>query len=93
MQILAGLMNAIAIKDITSNEGASFPQTSAAPLEMFKLATAPQLARACNVSRRTVDNWIKSRRIPFLKLGSAVRFNVPDVLAALAKFTVKEISL
>ncbi len=84
-------MKANAFNDTNANEGASFPQTSAASLEKYTLATAPELARICKVSRRTVDNWIKARRIPFIKVGAAVRFNVPEVMAALSKFTVAAI--
>ncbi len=51
-----------------------------------------QLAKAVNVSARTVDNWQKQKRIPFLKLGiRCVRFHLPSVLAALKRFEVKEI--
>jgi hypothetical protein len=55
------------------------------------LLKRPQLARAINVSPRTVDNWQKQKRIPFLKLSArCVRFHLPAVLAALRKFEVKE---
>ena len=50
-----------------------------------------QLARAINVSARTVDNWQKQKRIPYLKLSArCVRYHLPSVLAALRKFEVKE---
>jgi hypothetical protein len=50
-----------------------------------------QLARAINVSPRSVDNWQKKRRIPFLKISPrCVRFHLPSVLAALRKFEVQE---
>ncbi len=67
-------------------------ETDTALLDKYTLATAPELANICKVSRRTVDNWIKSRRIPTIKIGASVRFHVPDVMAALAKFTVKEVT-
>jgi hypothetical protein len=55
------------------------------------LLKRPQLARAINVSPRTVDNWQKQKRIPFLKLSArCVRYHLPSVLAALRKFEVKE---
>ena len=85
-------MNKYASKDKPSNEGAPFPQTSAAPLHNFTLATAPQIAKACNVSRRTVDNWIKTRRVPYVKIGASVRFNPAEVMASLAKFTVHPVT-
>jgi excisionase family DNA binding protein len=43
------------------------------------------------VSERTVSNWIRQRRIPFLKLGRAVRFDVTKCDAAVARFEVREI--
>ena len=55
------------------------------------LLKRPQLARAINVSARTVDNWQKQKRIPYLKLSArCVRFHLPSVLAALRKFEVRE---
>jgi len=50
-----------------------------------------QLARAINVSSRTVSNWQSSGKIPFLKPSQrCVRFVLPDVLRALQRFEVKE---
>jgi hypothetical protein len=50
-----------------------------------------QLARAINTSPRSIDNWQKERKIPFIKISSrCVRFHLASVLAALKKFEVKE---
>ena len=55
------------------------------------LLKRPQLARAINVSVRTVDNWQKQKRIPYLKLSArCVRYHFPSVVAALRKFEVRE---
>lgn len=55
------------------------------------LLKRPQLARAINVSTRTVDNWQRSKRIPYLKLSArCVRYHLPSVLAALRKFEIRE---
>jgi hypothetical protein len=55
------------------------------------LLKRPQLARAINVSARTVDNWQKQKRIPYLKLSArCVRYHLPSVLAALRKFEIRE---
>ena len=55
------------------------------------LLKRPQLARAINVSQRTLDNWQKHKRIPYLKLSArCVRYHLPSVIAALRKFEVKE---
>ena len=59
----------------------------------FTLLTAPQIAKACNVSRRTVDNWLKTRKVPYVKIGASVRFHRPSVMAALAKFTVHPVTI
>jgi hypothetical protein len=56
------------------------------------LLKRPQLARAINVSPRTLDNWQRQKRIPFLKLSArCVRYHLPSVLAALKKFEVKAV--
>jgi hypothetical protein len=53
-----------------------------------------QLARAINVSARTLDTWQKQKRIPFLKLSArCVRYHLPSVLRALRKFEIRETGL
>jgi excisionase family DNA binding protein len=42
-----------------------------------------QLAAAIGVSRRTVDQWRADGVVPYIKVGSVVRFDLADVLAAL----------
>ena len=53
--------------------------------------TKSQVARRLNVSKRTLDNLMKQRRLPFIKLTSKiVRFPKADVDAFLARnFRVK----
>jgi excisionase family DNA binding protein len=41
------------------------------------------LAVKLGVSKRTVDVWMKKKRLPFIKLGKTVRFRWPDVLEKL----------
>ena len=60
--------------------------------EQTQFATAPdyetksQVARRLNVSRRTIDNLMRQRRLPFIKLTSKiVRFPKAEVDAYLAK--------
>jgi len=38
------------------------------------------LAVKLKVSKRTVDAWMRQRRLPFIKVGKTVRFRWPDVL-------------
>ena len=48
--------------------------------------TKSQVARRLNVSRRTIDNLMRQRRLPFIKLTSKiVRFPKADVDAFLAR--------
>jgi len=49
------------------------------------------IATRCNVSKRTVANWTRQRRIPFLKIGKSIRFSWLKVEAALNRFEIKEI--
>jgi excisionase family DNA binding protein len=54
--------------------------------------TKPELAQFLRVSERTVDNYVASRRIPYIKIGRSIRFQLADVQKALKKFTVREIA-
>ncbi len=73
-----------------TNNGCPSSQPGPAALA---IVTTPELAKIIKVAPRTISNWIATRRIPFIKIGASVRFHVPDVMAALAKFTVKEIGI
>ena len=71
---------------LAKNEGSSMS------LERTEFPAAPdyetksQVARRLNVSVRTVDNLMKQRRLPFIKLTSKiVRFPKADVDAFLAR--------
>jgi excisionase family DNA binding protein len=55
--------------------------------------TKEELARHMRVGLRTVDNWIASRKIPYIKLGRLVRFRLDDVERALKRYTVEEVTL
>ena len=59
-----------------------------------KHATKREVAREYGVSLRTVDTWIAQKKIPFMKLSPRlVRFDLDAVERALARYTVKEISI
>ena len=47
-----------------------------------------ELAAKLKVGKRTVDAWMKKRRLPFIKVGKTVRFNWQDVLAKLGQYRV-----
>ena len=46
------------------------------------------LAVKLGISKRTVDAWMKNKRLPFIKVGKTVRFRWPDVLEKLQTFRV-----
>lgn len=46
------------------------------------------LALKLGISKRTVDAWMKKKRLPFIKVGKTVRFRWPDVLEKLNAFRV-----
>jgi hypothetical protein len=55
------------------------------------LLKRPQLAKAINVSPRSIDNFVAQKKIPAIRISArCVRFHLPSVLAALRKFEVKE---
>ena len=65
-------------------------KTASEPIDST-LVNKKIVARAASVSPRTIDNWIRQKRIPFLRISKrCVRFRVRDVLRALDAFTVKE---
>jgi excisionase family DNA binding protein len=51
---------------------------------LSKRGLAPKL----QISTRTLDDWMRKGRIPFLKVGKTVRFRWPDVLEKLGQFRV-----
>jgi excisionase family DNA binding protein len=50
--------------------------------------TYRDVAVACAVSIRTVCDWTKRKKIPFLKTGRSVRFNPNAVRIALENFVI-----
>ena len=52
--------------------------------------TKPEAAEFLRIKPRTLDDWMRKKRIPFCKLPSgAVRFRTDQLLAFLSKFEVK----
>jgi excisionase family DNA binding protein len=60
------------------------------PLHALFPWTYRDVANACAVSLRTVNDWKSSKKIPYLKTGAVVRFNPDAVERALNKFVVRE---
>jgi len=49
------------------------------------LLTKRGLAPKLQISTRTLDDWMRKGRIPFLKVGKSVRFRLADVLQKLSE--------
>ncbi len=47
-----------------------------------------ELARRIRKSNRTVDAWMKAKRLPYLKVGKTVLFRWSDVLEKLSSYRV-----
>ena len=45
-----------------------------------ELLTAEQLAKALQVNKATVYDWVKSKAIPYYQAGRFIRFNLNEVL-------------
>jgi hypothetical protein len=50
------------------------------------------VAARYSVCHRTVDYWIAQKRIPVLRIGGCVRFDLLRVDEALRRFEVKEVA-
>ena len=45
-----------------------------------EILNKPETAERLKISTRTLDQWMRSKRVPFLKIGKTVRFRWKDVL-------------
>lgn len=71
---------------LRKNESMSTPQDRNEFPESPDYETKSQVARRLSVSRRTIDNLMRQRRLPFIKLTSKiVRFPKAEVDAYLAQ--------
>ena len=64
----------------------------AVPAE-FQLVDTEALARILGLNRRTIEGWIRKRKLPFIRVGKrCVRFRLRDVFKALEdRYTIKEV--
>jgi len=47
------------------------------------------IQRRYRISRRTLANWMKARRIPFYKIGGKLLFSIEKCDAALERFEIR----
>jgi excisionase family DNA binding protein len=59
----------------------------------FQLVDTETLARILGLNRRTIEGWIRKRRLPFIRVGKrCVRFKLRDVFRTLEdRYTIKEV--
>jgi len=57
-----------------------------------RLISKREVAKLSSVSVRTIDNWVRQKRIPVHRFSSrCIRFDLPKVLNALDKFEINEV--
>lgn len=56
----------------------------------MQFITVEQLADIFQVKRETVRKWIKDERVPYLKAGGTIRFDLEKLLEHFAKGEGKE---
>jgi len=57
--------------------------------QALELITKKEVAKRCKLCGRKIELMMKAGEIPFIKIGSAVRFNWLAVLHALETLTTK----
>lgn len=65
-----------------SNQTAT-PPSLTATASADEILEKPETANRLKISTRTLDQWMRAGRVPFLKIGKTVRFRWSDVLAHL----------
>lgn len=64
---------------VTNNEKG----TASAPLA--KLVRATDIAKLCNVNKRTVELWAQKKLVPCYRMGATLRFDLEETLRAMRK--------
>ncbi len=59
----------------------------------LQLLTYEQLAPRLEVCVRTVEYYVATRKIPYIKIGRNVRFRLADVERALKRYEISEVQL
>ena len=68
------------------------PRTNLASTEAVLLVTTPEIAQRCSVSERTINNWVRERGFPVIRIGRAVRFDPVSVRGWLHRHESGEVS-
>ena len=55
-------------------------------------ATKAQIAKGVRVSTKTIETWVRERRIPAYKVGRTIRFKLDEVEAALRAFRTDSVA-
>jgi excisionase family DNA binding protein len=80
------------LAQIASSPAATQSELNAVPAE-FRLVDTETLARILGLNRRTIEGWIRKRKLPFIRVGKrCVRFKLRDVFRTLEeRYTIKEV--
>ncbi len=67
-------------------------ELNAVPIE-FQLVNTETLANILGLNRRTIEGWVRKRKLPFIRVGKrCVRFKLRDVFRTLDdRYTIKEV--
>jgi excisionase family DNA binding protein len=58
-----------------------------------RLLSANELGQFFGKSDRTIQRWVKAKKIPAYLLSGSYRFSLADVRRALERFKIKEVAL
>lgn len=72
------------IKQCISEEFSKYQSTSIIPIPN-KPVNTKELCAYLGITPQTLIRWKKKRKIPYMNIGSAVRFDLSKVIAALEK--------
>jgi excisionase family DNA binding protein len=56
----------------------------------LELLNKEAVAAKLDISQRTLNEWLATGKIPYIRVGGIIRFSWPRVCEALAKYEVRE---
>ena len=63
------------------------PESVLPPVAAVPLIGVKELARRLGIAKGTIYNWVYLKRLPYLKIGGALRFDPSKIEALLANWT------